>query len=335
MWKPSRSSRFRPTSTPPSKGAIPAGRSMSSPSPAATRFTARSTSSCATTGSTPTTSLPTAPGRRSRRSSRISSAAPSAGRLSRTRPSSSPTTTGSVRSWGAYSSTPCRPLKMRQGDFSEVGTIYDPLTTVAVPGGAITRQPFPGNVIPQNRWDPVTAKLINAYPLPTTSALANNLVTTPTRTQDWNQFDVRIDHTQSERNNFLGRYSWSKTSTINPYTFARRPASRCVESGRSRQRGHLRGPFGSARGARRVRLGACVLAASGPGFARRLQPLQSRVHASRRRARRSARRTARRAQREPAGRAERHPDLQPGGLHGHRSEPLAADFPAREGLFNT
>ena len=111
-------------------------------------------------------------------------------------------------------------LKMRQGDFSEVGTIYDPLTTVALPGGGVTRQAFPGNIIPQNRWDPVTAKLMNAYPLPATSALANNLVTTPTRTQDWNQYDVRIDHTQSERNNFLARYSWSKTSTINPYTFA-------------------------------------------------------------------------------------------------------------------
>jgi hypothetical protein len=110
-------------------------------------------------------------------------------------------------------------LKMRQGDFSEVGTIYDPLTTVAV-GGGVTRQPFPGNIIPQNRWDPVTAKLINAYPLPATSALVNNLVTTPSRNQNWNQFDVRVDHTQSERNNFLGRYSWSKTSTINPYTFA-------------------------------------------------------------------------------------------------------------------
>jgi outer membrane receptor protein involved in Fe transport len=109
--------------------------------------------------------------------------------------------------------------KMRQGDFSEVGTIYDPLTTVMLPGGAVSRQPFPGNVIPQNRWDPVTAKLINAYPLPTSTALANNLVTTPTRTQDWNQFDVRIDHTHSDRNNFLGRYSWSKTTTVNPYTF--------------------------------------------------------------------------------------------------------------------
>ena len=44
----------------------------------------------------------------------------------------------------------------------------------------------------------MTAKLINAYPLPATSALANNLVTTPSRTQNWNQFDVRVDHTQSE-----------------------------------------------------------------------------------------------------------------------------------------
>src|SRR5687768_8738653 len=111
--------------------------------------------------------------------------------------------------------------KMRQGDFSEVGTIYDPLTTVAAPGGGgVTRAPFPGNQIPQNRWDPVTAKLINAYPMPTSSALSNNFVTTPARTQNWNQFDVRVDHTQSDQNNFLGRYSWSKTSTVNPYTFA-------------------------------------------------------------------------------------------------------------------
>jgi outer membrane receptor protein involved in Fe transport len=111
-------------------------------------------------------------------------------------------------------------LKMRRGDFSELsGVIYDPATTVALPGGGFSRQPFPGNIIPQDRWDPVTAKLINAYPAPTSSALSNNLVTTPTRTQDWNQFDVRIDHTQSERNNFLARYSWSRTATTNPYTF--------------------------------------------------------------------------------------------------------------------
>ena len=110
--------------------------------------------------------------------------------------------------------------KMRLGDFTEVGTIYDPRTTVVAADGTATRAPFPGNIVPRDRWDPVTAKLMNAYPLPTTSALSNNLVTTPTRTQDWNQFDVRVDHTHSSRNTFLGRYSRSSTSTVNPYTFA-------------------------------------------------------------------------------------------------------------------
>jgi outer membrane receptor protein involved in Fe transport len=110
--------------------------------------------------------------------------------------------------------------KMRQGNFSELSTpIYDPLTTVTLPGGGFARQPFPGNIIPADRWDPVTAKLMNAYPAPTSSGLSNNLVTSPTRTQDWNQFDVRVDHNENEGNHFLARYSWSKTATTNPYTF--------------------------------------------------------------------------------------------------------------------
>jgi Carboxypeptidase regulatory-like domain len=110
-------------------------------------------------------------------------------------------------------------LKMRQGDFSEITAgIFDPATTVQN-GTAFTRQQFPNNIIPQNRWDPVTAKLINAYPLPTSSALVNNLVTTPKRLQDWDQYDVRVDHTHNEANTFFARHSWSKTATTNPYTF--------------------------------------------------------------------------------------------------------------------
>lgn len=110
-------------------------------------------------------------------------------------------------------------VKMRRGDFSELSApIYDPATTRQV-GNGFVRDPFPNNQIPQARWDPVTAKLINAYPLPTSSALVNNLVTTPTRKQDWDQYDVRVDHAQDERNTFFTRYSWSKTATTNPFTF--------------------------------------------------------------------------------------------------------------------
>src|SRR5207302_878355 len=73
--------------------------------------------------------------------------------------------------------------KMRSGDFSELPrTIYDPSTTRPDPNNpsGFIRDPFPGNLIPRDRWDPVSAKLINAYPLPSSSALGNNLVTNPT-----------------------------------------------------------------------------------------------------------------------------------------------------------
>src|SRR5580704_13352930 len=65
----------------------------------------------------------------------------------------------------------------RQGDFSGIAqTIYDPSTLVSAPGTAsgYTRQPFPGNIIPANRFDPIDARVIQAYPLPTLPALINN-----------------------------------------------------------------------------------------------------------------------------------------------------------------
>jgi len=54
----------------------------------------------------------------------------------------------------------------RTGDFSktlnsarELRTIYDPYTTVTDAAGVVTRQPFAGNIIPNNRIDP-TAKVM-------------------------------------------------------------------------------------------------------------------------------------------------------------------------------
>jgi hypothetical protein len=112
--------------------------------------------------------------------------------------------------------------RMRSGDFSEIpGIIYDPQTTRVDPNNpsGMIRDPFPGNIIAPNRFDPVSAKLMNAYPLPTSSALSNNLVTNPTKKQDWNQFDVRVDHQINNANNFFTRYSYSKTDTVSPLTF--------------------------------------------------------------------------------------------------------------------
>ena len=58
---------------------------------------------------------------------------------------------------------------MRKGDFSELLSqginIYDPLTAETV-GARVVRQPFPGNIIPADRINPIAAKVLGYYPLP-------------------------------------------------------------------------------------------------------------------------------------------------------------------------
>jgi len=80
---------------------------------------------------------------------------------------------------------------MRRGDFSQaltgrvLGTdplgrpimenaIYDPRTTRVAPNGQIVRDPFPGNVIPQELLDPVAVKIQNYVPKATRPGVINN-----------------------------------------------------------------------------------------------------------------------------------------------------------------
>ncbi len=111
---------------------------------------------------------------------------------------------------------------IRNGDFSgEPNRIYDPLSTRADPNrpGSFIRDPFANQIIPRDRWDPVTTKLLNAYPLPTSSAIVNNYRTNLAQTQKWNQGDVRVDHQITPNDNFFARWSIQHTETVAPYTF--------------------------------------------------------------------------------------------------------------------
>src|SRR5260221_957901 len=49
---------------------------------------------------------------------------------------------------------------MKNGDFAEVGVVYDP-TTIDSSGA---RRPFPGNQIPSSRWNPIGVNLLKYYP---------------------------------------------------------------------------------------------------------------------------------------------------------------------------
>lgn len=110
--------------------------------------------------------------------------------------------------------------KMRTGDFSETAAIYDPLTTIPNPNGSgFVRTPFTGNQIPANRWDPIAAKMVNAYPTPTSPGRFNNYLANLVQHQNWNQGDARVDHQLTPRDNFFARWSIQNTETIVPSTF--------------------------------------------------------------------------------------------------------------------
>src|SRR5437870_2376781 len=99
---------------------------------------------------------------------------------------------------------------MRNGDFSEVSTpIYDPLNRT---------QQFPGNVIPRDRFHPLSVKLLEFYPAPNLNpGLAPfNYEATLNRRADKDQFIQRIDFVESTKSNWFGRYSWGSETEVSP-----------------------------------------------------------------------------------------------------------------------
>jgi hypothetical protein len=96
----------------------------------------------------------------------------------------------------------------RQGIFTEaiggrVPVIYDPATTV----GSV-RTPFLNNTIPLSQMDPVALALLQRYPLPTSSGTANNYRRTDNEIDNQDQWDARIDHKVSNRDQVFGRLAY-------------------------------------------------------------------------------------------------------------------------------
>jgi outer membrane receptor protein involved in Fe transport len=111
----------------------------------------------------------------------------------------------------------------RVGDFSDYRNnsgvlipIYDPLTTRPNPAGGVLRDPFPGNVIPEDRLDAVGLNVASIYPLPNGPGNFDNYTSTTNRDVTDKAFTVRVDHKQGERDSFFVRYSYDKYSLDAP-----------------------------------------------------------------------------------------------------------------------
>ncbi|WP_213803512.1 TonB-dependent receptor [Granulicella sp. dw_53] len=118
-------------------------------------------------------------------------------------------------------------LKMRQGDFSELGVqIYDPCGgTVAggqgCPNYTGPRTPYPGNIIPAGRWSTVARNLV-AFPYwaaPTSSAVTNNFVRYAGSGGNNDQYSGRVDFSLSDKQRLFGRYTQWNSGNIGAMPF--------------------------------------------------------------------------------------------------------------------
>jgi hypothetical protein len=85
---------------------------------------------------------------------------------------------------------------------------FDPITKLPASATGYVRDPFQGNLIPAKRVDSVAAALLNMYPVPTISTIYDNYTTNSYSRGDANQFDIRVDHHLSDRNQAFARFSF-------------------------------------------------------------------------------------------------------------------------------
>lgn len=86
--------------------------------------------------------------------------------------------------------------------------VYDPSTIRALPNGTFARDPFPGNIIPSNRLDPVGRNLLNLYPQPNQPGNpdgTNNYFLAGKAIEDYWTTIGRIDHVFNEKNRMFVR----------------------------------------------------------------------------------------------------------------------------------
>ena len=85
-------------------------------------------------------------------------------------------------------------LRERTGDFSQSGiTIYDPLTTRPNPSGnGFIRDPFPGNIIPADRLDPIARAMLAQMPTPQSGRAFTGSAVLDDGPQD--QETLKVDH---------------------------------------------------------------------------------------------------------------------------------------------
>ncbi|HOL69812.1 MAG TPA: carboxypeptidase-like regulatory domain-containing protein [Bryobacteraceae bacterium] len=128
---------------------------------------------------------------------------------------------------GSYTTTVPTALE-REGDFSKtfhidggLKTIYDPYTTEFDPTtNTVSRQPFPGNVIPKSRFDPLSAALVKDFWDPNNPGDnitgVNNYKQGYSESYIYYNFLDRVDYNVNEKWKVNGRFGRYHTDNLQP-----------------------------------------------------------------------------------------------------------------------
>jgi len=81
------------------------------------------------------------------------------------------------------------------------------------PGGV------PTNIFPKGSIDPLAARLSALFPAPNVNINGSNYLAEPKRQETQNNFDIRIDHTISDRDALFGRFSYEDQPSFIPSPF--------------------------------------------------------------------------------------------------------------------
>ena len=127
---------------------------------------------------------------------------------------------------GQFSSMSVAPADFRAGDFSKwtnYSVVYDPAS--AAQDSAAARTPFPGNIVPQSRWNPIFPNIYKGMPMPNQVSvtdplnLSGNYGASGVLSLTRNQYDSKVNYARSQRLGFWGKYSRMQAPVQGKYPF--------------------------------------------------------------------------------------------------------------------
>jgi hypothetical protein len=120
------------------------------------------------------------------------------------------------------------PADFRAGNFSnwsQYAIVYDPASAPVTTAGASARTPFPNNIVPPSRWNPIFPNIYKGIPMPNQVSptdplnLSGNYGTSAVLKLNRNQYDTKVNYNLNQKLVIWGKYSRMDAPVTGAYVF--------------------------------------------------------------------------------------------------------------------